>query len=52
MGRRAPPVPFFRLYDDTLYLCMAFFEKCERHGCWPKGVGVVVVVPLPKAEGG
>ena len=46
------PRAMLRLDDDTLYLWMAFFEQCERHGCWPKGVGVVVVVLLPKAEGG
>ena len=46
------PRAMLGLDDDTLYLWMVFFEQCERHGGWPKGVGVVVVVLLPKAEGG
>ena len=31
---------------------LAFYLKCEREGKWPAAVGVVVVVLLPKPDGG
>ena len=46
------PRAMLRLEDDILYLWMALLEQCERLGTWPKGVGLVVVVLLPRAEGG
>ena len=41
-----------RLPDDVLLQWMALMLKCERFGRWPRQVGIVVVVLLPKADGG
>ena len=46
------PRALLRLSDEELQHWLAFFLKCERIGSWPKGVGVVIVVLLPKADGG
>lgn len=46
------PRALLRLPDDILALWLSFFFKCERNGSWPAGVGVVVVVLLPKTDGG
>ena len=46
------PRALLRLPDDVLLEWMAFFLKCERTGKWPNNVGFVVVVLLPKTEGG
>ena len=46
------PRALLRLPDDVLQQWLALFLKCEREGRWPVGVGVVVVVLLPKPDGG
>ena len=46
------PRALLRLPDETLEQWMFVLERCERKGRWPKNVGVVVVVLLPKPEGG
>ena len=46
------PRALLRLPDDMLLQWLAFYLKCEREGKWPAAVGVVVVVLLPKPDGG
>ena len=46
------PRALLRLPDDVLQQWLALFLKCEREGRWPAGFGVVVVVLLPKPDGG
>ena len=46
------PRALLRLPDEVLYQWMALLLKCEREGRWPDDVGVVLVVLLPKPEGG
>ena len=46
------PRALLRLPDDVLRQWMALLLKCEREGRWPQLVGIVVVVLLPKPDGG
>ena len=46
------PRALLRLPDDVLLQWMALLLKCERFGIWPRQVGIVVVVLLPKTDGG
>ena len=46
------PRALLRLSDDDLRQWMALLIKCERTGEWPGKVGVVIVVLLPKPDGG
>ena len=46
------PRALLRLPDSELRQWMALLLKCEREGRWPHLVGIVVVVLLPKPDGG
>ena len=46
------PRALLRLPDVILYRWIAFLLKCERSGIWPVQVGIVVVLLLPKPDGG
>ena len=46
------PRALFRLPNNILFQWMALMLNCEREGRWPQDVGVVVVVLLPKNDGG
>jgi hypothetical protein len=46
------PRALLRLPDGILAQWLSFLLKCEREGRWPQSVGVVVVVLLPKNDGG
>ena len=46
------PRAMLRLPDEVLYGWMALMIQCERCGAWPGRVGCVIVVLLPKADGG
>ncbi len=46
------PRVLLRLPDSVLYQWIALLLLCERVGVWPKQTGVVVVVLLPKPDGG
>ena len=46
------PRALLRLPDEVHRQWMALLLKCEREGRWPRQVGIVVVVLLPKPDGG
>ena len=46
------PRALLRLPDEILCQWIALLLKCERSGIWPVQVGIVVVVLLPKPDGG
>ena len=46
------PRALLRLPDEILYAWIALMIQCERHGCWSVKVGCVIVVLLPKPDGG
>ena len=46
------PRALLRLPDEVIAQWMALMLKCERTGQWPDEAGLVVVVLLPKPDGG
>ena len=46
------PRAITRLSIGTLTWLVSILFQCELTGSWPSGVGVCVIVPLPKADGG
>ena len=41
-----------RLSDGTMLLLVTVLIECERSGVWPSGVALVLIVLLPKTDGG
>ena len=46
------PRALCRLSDSTLLRLVAILHACERLGRWPASVWMVIIVLLPKADGG
>ncbi len=46
------PRALLRLLDEALAALMDILIKAENDGVWPRGLGVVIVVLLPKGDGG
>ena len=46
------PRALLRLPDEVLEAIIAILRRCEREGSWPLAVRLVVVVLLPKSDGG
>lgn len=46
------PNALLRLSDHVLRLLVGLLERCEREGQWPNIVRLVIVVLLPKSDGG
>ena len=46
------PRAMLRLPDELLRRWIDLFEECEAAGSWPEQIGVVIVVLIPKPEGG
>ena len=46
------PRAFDRLSDEQIQMLIDLIAMCERSGRWPSAIDLVVIVLLPKAEGG